>query len=49
MPYNKMAKTKYEKIGKGESYKDMGELSEEQLQLIVLVLKKDGFEVVVNE
>ena len=49
MPYNKMAKTKYEKIGKGDLYRDLGDLSEETLSLIISKFKSFGFEVVVNE
>ncbi len=48
MPYNKMAKTKYEKIGKGESYKDMGDLTEKMLESIMERIESHGYEVVVN-
>lgn len=49
MPYNKMAKTKYEKIGKGDSYRDLGDLTEEKMESIVSRFSSNGFEVVVNE
>lgn len=48
MPYNKMAQTKYEKIGKGDSYKNMGDLTDIMLQEIIQKIQKNGFEVVVN-
>ncbi|MBN2157563.1 MAG: glycyl-radical enzyme activating protein [Candidatus Lokiarchaeota archaeon] len=48
MPYNKMAKTKYEKIGKSSSYKDMGELTEEKLSDILSRFSENKIEVVVN-
>jgi pyruvate formate lyase activating enzyme len=35
MPYNKMARTKYEKIGKGTLYRDMGEVPESAVQSIL--------------
>ena len=49
MPYNKMAKTKYEKIGKRDLYQDLGVLSDEKLQEIVIEFKLNGYNVVVNE
>lgn len=48
MPYNKMAKTKYEKIGKGISYRNMGDLSESQLQTIIEKIRQRSFTVVCN-
>lgn len=48
MPYNKMAKTKYEKVGKGELYKDMGDLTEEKLEIIIKRFQEKNFEVVCN-
>ena len=48
MPYNKMAKTKYEKIGKGEIYQDMGDLTEEKLNLIIKRYQEKNFEIVCN-
>lgn len=49
MPYNKMAKTKYVKIGKGDLYRDLGDLTEETLESIVKKFTSNGFEVIVNE
>jgi len=49
MPYNKMAKTKYEKIGKGDLYTDKGELSETVLQAITERIEEKEFEVVCNK
>jgi pyruvate-formate lyase-activating enzyme len=49
MPYNKLGKTKYEKIGKGDLYQDLGDLTEEKLESIVFRFSSNGFEVVVNE
>ncbi len=46
MPYNKLAKTKYEKIG--ARYKVMGELTDDRLQEIIERFKKKSFEVVCN-
>ncbi|TXT66204.1 MAG: Benzylsuccinate synthase activating enzyme [Promethearchaeota archaeon] len=49
MPYNRMAKTKYEKIGKKDEYHDMGELREDKIEKIVEQLKSQSFDVIVNE
>ncbi|GAB4345455.1 MAG: glycyl-radical enzyme activating protein [Candidatus Abyssubacteria bacterium] len=46
MPYNRMAKTKWEKIGKGPLYKDMGLLDEETLQGIVSHFEQASFHAV---
>ncbi|MBD3254544.1 MAG: glycyl-radical enzyme activating protein [Candidatus Lokiarchaeota archaeon] len=48
MPYNKMAKTKYEKMGMGDIYKDMGDLTEENLNEIVERINNRGFTTVCN-
>jgi pyruvate formate lyase activating enzyme len=48
MPYNKMAKTKYEKVGKGHLYKDMGDLTEEHLEEITKKFEHSNFKVVCN-
>ncbi|MHA1725588.1 MAG: glycyl-radical enzyme activating protein [Promethearchaeota archaeon] len=48
MPYNKMAKTKYEKIGRAEDYKDMGDFTDKMLQFIVQKFQDHDFTVVVN-
>ncbi len=39
MPYNKMAKTKYEKVGKTALYRDMGDLTENELLSIKKVFE----------
>lgn len=49
MPYNKLAKTKYEKMGMGHLYKDMGELSEKELEEISENFVNQGFKVVINQ
>jgi pyruvate formate lyase activating enzyme len=48
MPYNKLTKTKYEKVGMSHLYKDMGELSDDHLEYIVKFFEENGFQVVVN-
>ncbi len=48
MPYNKLAKTKYEKVGMGYLYKDMGELTEENLQKITKRFEQHSISVVIN-
>jgi len=48
MPYNKLAKTKYEKVGMGNTYRDMGELTEEDLQNITNLFEQHSFHVVIN-
>ena len=48
MPYNKLAKTKYEKIGKGEQYQDMGDLTKEKMSEIVEFIESQSFKVVVQ-
>ena len=48
MPYNRMAKTKWEKIGKGALYKDMGVLSDQTIETIASKLKAASFETVCN-
>jgi pyruvate formate lyase activating enzyme len=49
MPYNKMAKTKYEKIGKGNLYIDMGDLTDQKLKEIVKTIQAYGFTTIINE
>ena len=49
MPYNKMAKTKYEKVGKGDLYMDMGDLTEGMLENITKEFNEKDFEVVCNQ
>jgi pyruvate formate lyase activating enzyme len=48
MPYNRMAKTKYEKLGKASAYTDMGELTEELLHTIIHRFEHHTFPVVCN-
>jgi pyruvate formate lyase activating enzyme len=48
MPYNKLIKTKYEKVGMGALYKDFGLLSDETLDRITKLFKENSFEVIVN-
>ena len=48
MPYNCMAKSKYEKLGRGKDYRDMGELSRDMLDDYVNLFGDFGFEVVIN-
>jgi len=48
MPYNKMARTKYEKIGLGHRYKDMGDLASEEIQAIITRFKNNGLEATVS-
>ena len=48
MPYNRMAKTKWEKIGRGSSYKDMGVLSDDTLDRITSAIEYASFEPVCN-
>lgn len=48
MPYNKLAKTKYEKVGMGDLYRDMGDLTENILQKLTITFEKYSFHVVIN-
>jgi pyruvate formate lyase activating enzyme len=48
MPYNKLAKTKYQKVGMGSSYQDMGDLTPAQLDAIVACIEEASFPVVCN-
>lgn len=49
MPYNRLAKTKWEKLGRLGQYRNLGELAEEKLGEIAARFEAAGFEVVVNE
>lgn len=49
MPYNRLAKTKYEKIARGQDYVDFGELNEEILEKIINEIKEKSYNVVCNE
>ena len=48
IPYNRMARTKYEKVGMGSKYADMGDLNPSQLQAIIDRLEQQSFAVVCN-
>jgi len=48
MPYNRMAKTKWEKIGRASSYSDMGELTEDTLDDMMSRIDAASFEAVCN-
>ena len=48
MPYNKLARTKYEKIGKAEYYRDMGDLTEDMIKEIIETLGQQSFQVIIN-
>jgi pyruvate formate lyase activating enzyme len=48
MPYNRMARTKWEKIGRGASYKDMGVLSDTAIEKVVSHFEQASFEAVCN-
>jgi pyruvate formate lyase activating enzyme len=48
MPYNRLAKTKYGKIGKQDNYQDYGDLSPNILDSIRNTLIESGFSVVIN-
>jgi pyruvate formate lyase activating enzyme len=48
MPYNGLAKAKYERLGQGDRYRDMGELSDDVLADLMTLIGDFGFEGVVN-
>ena len=48
MPYNKLAKTKYEKVGMGDLYKDRGDLTDKNLKEITDMFEKHSYQVVIN-
>ncbi len=48
MPYNRMAKTKWEKIGRASSYKDMGTQSDEDVENIISGFEQASFKTVCN-
>lgn len=48
MPYNRMAKTKYEKLGRGDAYRDMGEQTDEDVRNITERFAKE-YSVVCNQ
>ena len=49
MPYNTLAKSKWEKIGKGDQYRAMGDLPESIVQSLVHRIEALGLSVLVNE
>lgn len=48
MPYNPLAKSKYEKLGRGREYQNMGELTDDTIDELTSVAKDFGFEAVIN-
>lgn len=48
MPYNSLARTKWEKIGRGDSYRAFGNLTDEALDLVRSICETAGFETVCN-
>lgn len=48
MPYNKLTKTKYEKVGMGDLYKDMGDLADEDLNKITKLFEQHSYDVIIN-
>lgn len=48
MPYNKLIKTKYEKVGMGDLYKDMGDLTDQNLNKITKLFEQHSYEVIIN-
>jgi pyruvate formate lyase activating enzyme len=48
MPYNKLCRTKYEKIGRVEDYLDFGSIGEEELQEIVRCIESFSLKAVIN-
>jgi len=48
MPYNKLTKTKYEKVGMGDLYKDMGDLADENLNEITKLFEQHSYDVIIN-
>jgi glycyl-radical enzyme activating protein len=48
MPYNRLSRSKYGKIGEGERYRDMGVLGDEVLERCVRAIEARGFTAVCN-
>jgi pyruvate formate lyase activating enzyme len=48
MPYNRMAKTKWGKIGKASAYRDMGLQTEEDLERVISRFAQGSFQTVCN-
>ncbi|MBN2442774.1 MAG: glycyl-radical enzyme activating protein [Spirochaetales bacterium] len=49
MPYNRLARNKYERLGKGNFYMDMGILTETDLERIITQFREKNFLVICNE
>lgn len=49
MPYNRMAKTKWGKIGRASAYRDMGVQTEEDLERVISRFAQGSFEAVCNQ
>lgn len=48
MPYNKLTKTKYEKIGMEDKHEDFGDLTNDQIDNIKSLFEKHSYEVIIN-
>ncbi|HOY63130.1 MAG TPA: hypothetical protein PK745_08080, partial [bacterium] len=48
MPYNSMAATKWQKIGRGGEYRNFGALEEDTIAKIVNQLREAGFKTFIN-
>jgi len=48
MPYNKLTKTKYEKVGMVDFYEDRGDLTDENLNKITNLFEQHSYEVIIN-
>ncbi len=48
MPYNKLTKTKYQKVGMGDLFKDMGDLTDENLNEITMLFEQNSYDVIIN-
>ena len=49
MPYNGLARTKYEKVGRGDCFTDMGELREDDLEAAADTIARHSLDVLCNE
>jgi pyruvate formate lyase activating enzyme len=49
MPYNRMARTKWEKIGRGSSYRDLGVQEPEDVQRVISRFERASFEIICNQ
>lgn len=48
MPYNKLTKTKYEKVGMEDYHRDFGDLNDETLKEITNLFEQHSYEVIIN-